>query len=58
MIRVIFFWLILFAMFFFGIKFLRNLSGSEAWALTKIGSYAILCSLLTTAFLIFIVILF
>jgi hypothetical protein len=34
------------------------LSGSEAWALTKLASYAILCSLLTTAFLVCIVILF
>jgi hypothetical protein len=58
MIRIILFWLILFGLFFFGIKFLRSLSGSEAWALTKLVSYAILCSLLTTAFLIFIVVLF
>lgn len=58
MIRVIFFWLILFALFFFGIKFLRSLSGSEAWALTKVAGYAILCSLLTTAFLIAMVVVF
>jgi hypothetical protein len=58
MIRIILFWLILFALFFFGIKTLRNLSGSEAWALTKLVTYAIICSLLTTAFLIAFVVLF
>ncbi len=58
MIRIVFFWLILFALFFFGIKFLRSLSGKEVWALTKVAAYAILCSLLTTAFLITLVILF
>jgi hypothetical protein len=58
MIRIILFWLILFALFFFGFKILRSLSGSEAWALTKLVSYAILCSLLATGLLIFIVVLF
>lgn len=58
MIRMIFIWLVLFALFFMGIKVLRSLSGNEAWALTKLVSYAILCSLLTTALLIFIVVLF
>ena len=58
MIRVILFWLILFALFFFGFKTLRSLSGKEAWALTKLTAYAILCSLLATSLLIGIVILF
>lgn len=58
MARMILIWLILFSGFFFGIKVLRALSGKEVWALTKLMSYAILCSLLTTAFLIFIVVLF
>jgi len=58
MIRIILFWLILFALFFFGFKILRSLSGSEAWALTKLTAYAILCSLLATGLLIGIVILF
>lgn len=58
MIRIILFWLVLFAVFFFGFKTLGSLSKTEAWALTKITSYAIICSLLTTAVLVFIVILF
>lgn len=58
MIRVIFAWLIVFGFFFFGIKAIREMTGKELWSLTKLLTYAIICSLLTTAFLIFIVILF
>jgi hypothetical protein len=58
MIRMILLWLILFGGFFVGVKALRSLSGKEAWALTKLATYAIMCSLLTTAVLIFIVVLF
>jgi hypothetical protein len=58
MIRIILFWLILFGLFFFGFRAVGSLSKTQAWALTKVTLYAILCSLLTTAFLITIVVLF
>lgn len=58
MIRVIFAFLIVFGLFFFGIKSVREMTGKEALALTKILGYSILCSLLTIAVLISIVVIF
>ena len=49
---------ILFAAFWFGISGLRGLKGLEAWQLTKLAGYSILCASLSLAVLILIVILF
>jgi hypothetical protein len=58
MIRVFLAFLILTAIFWFGIAAFRKTTGKEKWQLTKIAAYSILCSVLALAVLITIVILF
>ena len=58
MIKVLLFFVLIFALFFLGIKTLRNVTGKEALALTKIVGYSIICAVLTISVLISIVILF
>ena len=58
MVKVILAFLILFVLFFAGITLARNMTGKEALALTKMLGYSILCSLLTIAVLISIVVIF
>jgi uncharacterized membrane protein len=58
MIKMLLIFGLLFAGFFMGIQALRTLNGKEAWVLTKIVGYSILCSLLTIAVLVSIVVVF
>ena len=58
MIRVFLAFLILIALFWFGIAAFRKTTGREKWRLTKIAAYSILCSVLALAVLISIVVLF
>ena len=58
MIRMLLVFVILFVAFWFGISGLRGLKGLEAWQLTKLAGYSILCASLSLAVLILIVILF
>jgi hypothetical protein len=58
MAKIILAFLAVFALFFFGIKVFRSLSGMEKWTLTKYLAYSILCTLLATGSLITFVILF
>ena len=58
MIRMVLIFLILFAVFYFGLPAVRNLNGKERWQLTKLIAYSILCAVLTTVTLIAIVIAF
>jgi putative effector of murein hydrolase LrgA (UPF0299 family) len=58
MIRIIFAFLIVFGLFFFGIKAFRDLTKKDKWTLTKYLAYSTICAMLTTAFLVTIVILF
>jgi hypothetical protein len=58
MIKVLLAFVAIFALFFLGIKTMRSLTGKEALVLTKILGYSILCSLLTIAVLISIVVMF
>ncbi len=58
MIKVVLALLLFFVLFFAGITLARNMTGKEALALTKMLGYSILCSLLTIAVLISIVVLF
>lgn len=58
MIRIILAFVVIFGLFFFGIKSLRALTGKEKWQLTKLLGYSILCSLLTITAMISLVILF
>lgn len=58
MIKVLLFFVLIFALFFLSIKTLRNVTGKEALALTKIVGYSIICAVLTVAVLISIVVIF
>jgi hypothetical protein len=58
MIKVLLFFVLIFVLFFLGIKTLRNITGKEALALTKIVGYSIVCAILTVAVLISIVVIF
>ena len=58
MIKMLLIFGLLFAGFFMGIQAVRTLNGKEAWVLTKTVGYSILCSLLTIAVLISIVVVF
>ena len=58
MIKVLLAFVVIFILFFMGIRFARNMTGKQALALTKIVGYSILCSLLTIAVLVSIVVIF
>jgi hypothetical protein len=58
MIKVLFAFVVLFMVFYSVITLARKMTGKEALALTKILGYSILCSLLTIAVLISIVVIF
>jgi hypothetical protein len=58
MIRMILAFIIVFLIFFFGIKLFTQLSGEEKWALTKLFAYSLVCAIITTVFLVSIVVLF
>lgn len=58
MIRIVLAFLIVFGLFFFGIKAMRDMTGKEKWELTKVLSYSLVCAILTLIVLIGMVILF
>jgi hypothetical protein len=58
MIKMILTFLILFGVFFLGIKFLSSTPNSGKKELLKIAGYSIVCSLLTLAVLVLIVMFF
>ena len=58
MIRVVFAFVVLFVLFFMAIKFAQSMTGKQALELTKIAGYSIICTVLTLAVLISIVVLF
>ena len=58
MIRVILAFIVIFGLFFFGIKAIRDMTGKELWSLTKLLTYSAGCAILTLVFLITLVVLF
>lgn len=58
MIRMVLAFIVIFLIFFFGIKGFIQLSGKERWVLTKLLAYSLACAIITTVFLISIVVLF
>ena len=58
MIRVLLAFIVIFGLFFFGIKTVREMTGKELWSLTKLLTYSLFCAILTVVVLISIVILF
>ena len=58
MIRVILAFVVIFGLFFFGIKAVREMTGKELWSMTKLLTYSIICAILTLTTLILIVVTF
>ena len=58
MIKIIVAFLFVFGLFFFGIKAVRNMTGQDQLALTKLLVYSIMCALMAIVSLITIVVLF
>ena len=58
MVKILLAFVVIFVLFFLGIKVIGNMPGRSVIALTKIVAYSIICSLLTIAVLVGIVILF
>lgn len=58
MFKILLAFVVIFVLFFLGIKVIGNMTGRSVIALTKIVAYSIMCSLLTIAVLVGIVILF
>lgn len=58
MIKIVFAFIVVFGLFFFGIKAVRQMTGLEQWALTKYLTYSIVCAILTFSVLISIVVVF
>lgn len=56
--RAILTFLVLFAVFYFGINGWRHMTGKDQWQLVKTVIYSILCTALTIAVLITFVVLF
>lgn len=58
MIKFIFAFVVVFALFFVGIRGVRAMSGQEQWELTKVLTYSVMCAILTFVFLTAVVVLF
>lgn len=58
MVKILLSFVLCFIFVFFGIKAFRALSDKERWSLTKLAAYAILCSAISIAILVSVVILF
>jgi hypothetical protein len=58
MFKIILTFLFVFGLVFFGIKAVRNMTGQDQLALTKLLMYSIMCALVTVVSLIVIVVLF
>jgi uncharacterized membrane protein (DUF4010 family) len=58
MFKIILMFVIVFAIFFFGISALRSMNGKEGLALTKLVGYSIICAVLTTMALVGFVLIF
>lgn len=58
MSKVILAFIVLFVLFFSGIKLAQKMTGKEALALTKIVGYSIICAILAIAVLVSIVVIF
>jgi cytochrome c oxidase assembly factor CtaG len=58
MIRLVLAFLVVFGLFFFGIRAVREMTGKELWSMTKLLTYSLGCAILTLATLIALVVIF
>ncbi len=58
MIRLVLAFIVVFGLFFFGIRAVREMTGKELWSMSKLLTYSLGCAILTLATLIAIVVIF
>ena len=58
MIRAILAFAVIFGLFFYGIRAVRDMTGRERWDLTKLLTYSAVCAILTLVVLITLVVVF
>ena len=58
MIRVVLAFVVIFGLFFLGIRAVQSMTQTELWSMTKLLTYSAICAILTLAFLIALVVLF
>jgi hypothetical protein len=58
MLKIILSFIVVFGLFFFGIKAIREMTGKEIWSMTKLLTYSLFCAILMLATLISIVVIF
>jgi len=58
MFKIILAFAVIFGLFFFGIKTVREMTGKELWSATTLLTYSAICAILTLVFLITLVVLF
>jgi hypothetical protein len=58
MLKIIVSFIVVFGLFFFGIKAIREMTGKEIWSMTKLLTYSLFCAILMLATLISIVVIF
>jgi hypothetical protein len=58
MFKVILAFVVIFGLFFLGIRAVQEMTGKELWSATKLLTYSAVCAILTLVFLITLVVLF
>ena len=58
MIRIIFAFVVVFGLFFFGIRAVRDMTGRERWDTSELLTYSAICAILTVVFLTAFVVVF
>jgi len=58
MIRLVLAFIVVFGLFFFGIRAVREMTGKDLWSMTKLLTYSLGCAILTLATLIALVVIF
>lgn len=58
MIRIVLAFVVVFVLFFFGIRAVRDMTGRERWDTTQLLTYSTICAILTVVSLTGLVVLF
>jgi hypothetical protein len=58
MIRIVLAFVVVFGLFFFGIRAVRDMTGQERWDFAQLFTYSTICAILTVVSLTALVVLF
>lgn len=58
MIRIVLAFVVVFGLFFFGIRAVRDMAGQEKWDTVRLFTYSTICAILTVVSLTALVVLF